>query len=1528
MIRLENIYKMWDGVQMKNRYKIILSNRKVYKEIEMPMEIPKLIIGTGVNCDIRLRKELFFEKFELLFKYEDNEWQLFCSDNVYVTTDNVAKLLTKKLLHGDELLLKYHSSDGDILKLSFMIDFEFEKNDYERCIDISHIDELYIGGMEKCHVFLNNPYIGKDYIVLRRSPRGYFISEKNTQYGVYVNDIKRTGEIALENSDFFALAGYSFYLKDNCLYTSKKSNAVVNGLKVYDVSNSRGEQKYPHYNRSTRIKTIIPDEPITVLDPPPAPQKPRGNIILQLLPAIIMLGVTILFRVVLSDKNSNYIWVSLISMSLGICTSVATIITERTKYKKETNERTEIYKGYVKKKRAEIEESRHLEKELLDNTYYSVDEEIRIINDFTSDLFNRSPEDADFLEIRIGTGAREAVRKIDYKKQENFNGEDELTVIPEQIANEYGQIKDVPITIDLKVKNAIGFVGERRYLYNILKNITLDIVTRQYFNHVKIFYILEDTYQDDFKWLRYLPHIQNEQLNARNIACDSDSKNILFEYLYKELNRRSSEKNPGGTNMVVFVYNDIGLKRHPISRFIDKAAQLGFTFIFFDEYKDFLPHNCNDVIELIGENIGKVISADNALFEQEFTYNVLDNKMAENIAIKLAPVYCDEVSLEGTLTKNITLFELLNILNVEDLDLEKNWRESEVYKTLAAPLGVKSKNQIVNLDLNEKYHGPHGLVAGTTGSGKSEILQSYILSMSVLYHPYEVGFVIIDFKGGGMVNQFANLPHLVGAITNIDGREINRSLLSIKAELKKRQALFAEYGVNHVDAYIKLYKKGEAKVPLPHLILIVDEFAELKMDQPEFMKELISAARIGRSLGIHLILATQKPSGVVDAQIWSNSKFKLCLKVQNKEDSNEVLKTPLAAEIREPGRAYLQVGNNEIFDLFQSAYSGGPAIVDDDSAMKKFSIEKVDLSGKRETIYAQKPEKVKEERETQLTAIVNHVARYCKEAGIERLPGICLPPLKEKYSYDTIKSVKCEDGVICVPMGIFDDPDRQMQAQVDLNISEGNTFILGSSQYGKTSMLQTIIRGLAEKYTPDEVNIYILDFASMALKVFSELKHVGGVLVASEDEKIKLFFKMMNKEVKQRKEKFSQMGITSYQSYIEAGYKDIPQIVILLDNILAFRELCSAHDDDLLGLCREGSAVGISINVTAQQLSGVGYKYLSTFGNKYGLTCNDKSEYSSLFDRCRMQPKNVPGRALVCIDKVIYEFQAYVAFEGEKEIQRVEAIKTFIEKRNAECGNSYARKIPEVPGVLTHTYLEQAFGTISSGNYYMGIDFDTVEPVVFNMAKEGILAISGKENSGRSNYLRYLFSRIQKEIFRYPVEAYVLDGFEQKLGSLNDYGFVEEYTTEVSAFELMLEKVSAVCEMRMERYKAEGPAFLEEEPLLLFVVNNNGVYDTGKVSKDVALQWKNMVKSYKNMKVMFIMAAIENAAVSISGSEILKTVKETKNIFFFGDLASIKITDVPLAVQKQFRKSVEQGDAFFVTTAGVVKMRTPLFEEE
>lgn len=540
---------------MKNRYKIILSNRKIYKEIEMPMEVPKLVVGTDIHCDVRLRKELFFEQFELLFKYENGNWQIICSENVYVTTDNILKLLTKQLIHGDELQLKYQESDADILKISFMIDFEFEKNDYERCVDISEVDELYIGGTEKCQIYLNNPYVDKDYIVMRKQKGGYLLEERNTKYGVYVNDTKRTGKIVLKDGDFIALANYSFYLKGRYLYTSRKSNAVVNGLKVYDVAKSRSVYNYPKFNRSTRLKTVLDIDNIEIKNPKEAPAKPKGNIVMKLMPAIAMLVVTVVVRGFMnSSSNMSYILFSVCSMGIGIITSIVSFITEKKDYKKDIKEREESYKNYIDEKEKTIIEAREKERKELEEKYYSIEEEIDFVQNFSPKLFDRNKKDEDYLDIYLGMGSRTAVKKIDYRKQERFDSADELADMPEKLFNKYEHIDYTPIVLALKEKSIIGIVGKRSDLYAMLKNITIDLAVRQYYTDVNLFYIISEKDKEQFKWLRFLPHIKNQYSDIRNLVADLESKNILFEYLYKELSRREGLKDKSSLNdIIVFV---------------------------------------------------------------------------------------------------------------------------------------------------------------------------------------------------------------------------------------------------------------------------------------------------------------------------------------------------------------------------------------------------------------------------------------------------------------------------------------------------------------------------------------------------------------------------------------------------------------------------------------------------------------------------------------------------------------------------------------------------------------------------------------------------------------------------------------------------------------------------------------------------------------------------------------------------------------------------------------------------------------
>ena len=1505
------------------RYKAVLSNSRLYREIELEPDAKTLRFGTGKDCMVRFDIDMFFEDFEFTLENQGESWALECGDTNYVSADGILKLSTRELVHGDNLKLKYKKSNQEFLNISFTLDFEYETKDYDRVIDINDIHSFTIGGTSGCDVELKDPLLGRDQISVTHRGGKLTLKDNGTRYGIYVNGLRATeDEVAIVDYDFFSIIGFSFYYKFGCLYTQKTPAMVVDSLHTEIHPESDGHFEYPVFNRNTRIKAPLPTEDISILDPPEPPQKKDTNIILQILPTLSMVGVMAMMANMTGSGSSMLLRSGMMAGVTIIITGIG-VVNDRRTFKKETIDRDTKYRAYIDKKKEDIQGLRVLEKGVLEEMYTSPVHEMANVARFSSDLFDRIPADEDFLHIRIGTGPVVSKQQVNYKAQERLEVGDELTTLPEAVAAEFRNLPAAPIVIDGKTAHSIGIVGSRPRLYEMLKNTLLDVSTRQYYDDVQVMLMVTEELAPSISWARFLPHLDNPRLGIKNFVCDEESKNYIFEYLYKELSYRA-EAQVTYPHIVVLSYSDPGMKSHPISHYFDKAADLGVTFIFFEEKKHLLPLGCNQVLLLSSnESGGTAVRRDDDTSGMAFSFEPIDDANAAAFVQKLAPVYCEEVSLESNLTKNISLYELMGIMSPSDLNIGERWQQSQIEKSMAAPLGVNAKSDVVSLDLHEKFHGPHGLVAGTTGAGKSEILQSYIASTASLFHPYEVSFVIIDFKGGGMVDQFANLPHLNGSITNIDGREIDRSLLSIKAELKKRQRLFREAGVNNVGDYIKAFKAQKVTIPLPHLVLIVDEFAELKRDQPEFMQELISAARIGRSLGVHLILATQKPSGVVDDQIWSNSKFKLCLKVQNAADSNEVLKSPLAAEIREPGRAYLQVGNNEIFELFQSAYSGGPAVVNTDQK-KKFSIHAKSMWGKKSLIFEQKPEKSKEESETQLSAIVNHIAAYANDKGIEKIPGICLPPLRDNIPYIEAMRYRGEDIRVEVPLGIYDDPNRQLQEQVSLDLLTGNLIIVGATQFGKTAMLQSIVRGIAENNSPEDVSIYLLDFASMALKMFDDLKHVGGVVTTSDDVKLKTFFRMMAKELEIRKDKLSKLGITSFTSYKEAGYTDLPFIVVMIDNLAAFRELFEEYEDELIKLCREGTAYGISVIFTVSSTRGVSFKYISNFPNRIALYCNQKDEYSSLFERCRMEPKSVPGRALISIDKEMYEYQNYIPFAGEKEIERVEDIKKFIVAMNAMT-SSQAKRIPEVPEVLTMDYMAEHLEKPKPYQIPAGMDFDTVDSFILDLFRLGFMAISGREKSGKTNFVRYFLHCFETDAATMPADVYVFDGYDRQLAELEQLSVTKKYVASLEGIEDTITTIEAECQKRKELIASTGISAVDKLPAQIVIIQHPSFFEADIISKAVAELFKKVIKASREAKTFIIFSNVENMPVAYGAPELLKMVKDTNNILYFDDLKSIKLCEVSLAETRKHKKATDVGDAFFITERSINRIKTPQF---
>ena len=343
---------------MKERYRLVLSNRTLYREVEVSSEVQSLKIGTGVTADVRLLKEQFFEGFELTLAYE-NAWILSCSDNLYISVDEVRKLFAYEIKHGDVLSVRYQSSNNELLKIEFLIDFEYEQKKYDKEISISGQSMVKIGGTPDCNIRISDQYVGNDSILLRRQDNSMFLSEISTQYGMFINGIRKTGEHKLEENDFFSIAGYSFCIKGEKLYTDSSKMLALSGLQERIIRESTSKREYPKLNRSTRIYYQPVNETIQILDPPEKEKPRETNVILSILPALAMLIVTVLVRGIMSSHGGGggaFILISVVSMSVGIGTTLYSFFHGKKASKQKEAKRVQTYSDYMRRKEGEIQQ--------------------------------------------------------------------------------------------------------------------------------------------------------------------------------------------------------------------------------------------------------------------------------------------------------------------------------------------------------------------------------------------------------------------------------------------------------------------------------------------------------------------------------------------------------------------------------------------------------------------------------------------------------------------------------------------------------------------------------------------------------------------------------------------------------------------------------------------------------------------------------------------------------------------------------------------------------------------------------------------------------------------------------------------------------------------------------------------------------------------------------------------------------------------------------------------------------------------
>ncbi|MDF2628853.1 MAG: hypothetical protein K0R39_2684 [Symbiobacteriaceae bacterium] len=1224
----------------------------------------------------------------------------------------------------------------------------------------------------------------------------------------------------------------------------------------------------PMFQRSPRLRPELPAGEVEIAAPPTAPTEPSMSVLSILLSmAPGLLGAVIMYGFSRSRGagGASYMLMSLPMMAAGYLVQIIHFGFQKKKYHAAVAAREGRYRDLLGRHRRELERNRQMQQESLRTCDPHPEACLERAAELDHRLWERSPADDDFLSLRLGLGRVPFGLTVKVRRQGSDLDADQLQQEAEALAAEFGEVPGVPVRLPLKEVGAAGLVGERAAVLELARTLAMQLATHHSPDDLKIVALFPEAELEAWAWLRWLPHVWSSDRQVRYLAADRETAHRLLTDIYDMLQRRKLKGKAADGPALVVILGDPALAEHEpaIPLLLREGTALGACALVLAGRKEELPMECRAIAE-VGSGRSTLIQTIPGRVPAEFMPDACTPDEAERFARVLAPVQPHRMAGAAAIPSRVSLWETLAVGQVEELNVAVRWRSSEPYRSLAAPVGARAGGERLLLDLHERAHGPHGLIAGATGSGKSELLQTLIASLAASYHPHEVAFVMVDYKGGGMANAFAGLPHLAGTITNLEGGLARRALSALKAELKRRQRLLGDAGVTHIDDHIRLRRQGRALAPLPHLILVVDEFAELKAEQPDFMRELISAVRVGRSLGVHLILATQKPAGVVDEQIWSNSRFRLCLRVERPEDSQEVLRSPDAAGITGAGRAYFQVGNNERFELFQAGWGGAPRR---NQASDPYAVAEVGLDGSRFRLaQADVVAEAAGPTETQLEALVAHLQAVAAREGIDPVPGPWLPPLPAAISVSDLVRDGDGGGWLEPVVGLVDDPESQSQTPLRVNLGkDGHLAVFGAPGNGKTTLLQTLALALGTVHTPAEVNIYLMDGSGKGLLSMAAMPHVGGVVAVDEAERVGRLLRHLVGELDGRKERFARVGVGTFAGYRQAGGEPLPALVLMLDNYPALAAAYEFVEELVARLAREGGSHGIHLVVTAGSPAMLRHRVASNVTMAVALGLADRGEYSLAVGRTGgLEPANLPGRGLVKGAPPL-EFQTALPAAGESDWERSVALKGRLEAMNRAWTGPRPWPVRTLPEVV-----EMSPGAL-------GLEVESLEPFRPGLAEGPNFLVSGPPECGKSNMLRAWVRTLAEPVTSERLRVWLVDPGAGGLASLRSLPQVQGYGVDAEGISAVIEQVSDALAQRRQMAEEER----QQAPPLLMVVDDFDVFRT--VATDEAnYRLEQLVRRERGMGFHLVAAGPTAVFSQYSYEGLVKALLEPQTGFVLG----------------------------------------------
>lgn len=1194
--------------------------------------------------------------------------------------------------------------------------------------------------------------------------------------------------------------------------------------------------QFDPFNRPPRIQEPFKPVEFEIPSPPASEPDRQQPWLLTLLPlsSILIMGV---FYLISASGNSTTgsrgALMALPMLGIGVFVMFTSLIVSSHQKYEQKHQRIRQLREYhrqLDKKEARILAGNSLQMDWLVNNFLKPEDVLNRAQQLELNLWERRQEDLDFLAIRLGTGKIPSHINI-HPPDPDINSPDIRRAFG--IYTRYRNLIKAPIVANFRELRSIGVVGSRSQTMPVIYSILSQLSVYHSPEDVNLYILAPEYRYKNWEWMRWLPHTSSSMNGGHpdNMAFGQKATRAMISTLSKELDKRRDQKEnendqpvkSGPYSVVIFDgYADV-LEEPGFSSLIKDGKSLRAVSIVICESMEEVPSDCEAVIQVKQRTFKYARTGEEGVSfigmpDTQTLVNV------DNLARKLLPVNARTLGQTSRIPSIVPFLEMHRVEKVEDINIDTNWKRLPVNGILPFPvtIGNESLNQELSINLAENHDGPHGMIAGTTGSGKSELLQTLVEALALGHHPYFVNFLLIDFKGESTFGVFRNLPHTVGLVSNLDKMGAIRTLEAIRAENIRRQQLLKSLEIEDITDYHKEISRREmipnGWEPLPHLFIIVDEFAQLAKDLPNFLGELVAIGQVGRSLGVHLVLATQRPAGVVTDQMRANINFRISLRVQTMDDSRDMLRRPDAAFLPPhlPGRAYFQLGDGGTARQFQCAWVGGeysPAKNDSESVNDDPFIYL--LQNEQKIILSQPSKKSKDNPENKprlvnealVKRMEDEYQKLVDKGSSKKLPKILLDalpgelPLADLLKNDDAKnSVSWNNNIhtwnevsednYLIPIGMIDDLANRRQPSLTINFGRtgGHILIAGASGMGKTIFLRSMILSAVQCLPPSLLNIYIISFAGKSLERLKELPHVGDVIFSGENERLNRFLRYLQEKLEERKNLLASKKKDDWYSYNQSVSCDeqVPLIVVAIDNFAELRDASyEAELDDLEKIIRDARAYGIYFVITVLQSNALPLKIMNLIDQRLVLYMTDKSECPSIIGKGGLaELDSIPGRGIINSTPPLL-FQIAVPLDI-KEAERIGDYEGHI--ISSLCQNNCKFLAPQRIDVLPKQvnlsqlldeYADKVKGTPGHMPVLMGIEGTWLKPLWLDIAGDSTsFIVCGPTRSGRTSLLHSL---VISSAYIYPPDELMMvlvDGSQGSLKTLSDLPHVIDWVTD------------------------------------------------------------------------------------------------------------------------------------------------------